>query len=172
MLKAHEVGSDGVGATTQWQGVSPAPLRPWAQYPEAREQNKQNTRISIWKFLSTKVKFTVCAPRLEITLYPKREKSTAWEGGTSQDRLSSDPAEGEQTTVQPFLSFSFVLIFKVNMTIMVSSWCPYIDAVTLCPHSSQFPPLPRLQLFSLLSCYMLSFPLFSTCPLRTSFLVL
>lgn len=81
MLKAHEVGSDRVGATTQWQGVSPAPLMPWAQYPEAREQNKQNTRISIWKFLSTtEVKLTVCVPRLEITPYPKRGKSTTGKG--------------------------------------------------------------------------------------------
>lgn len=115
-----------MGATTQWQGISPAPLRPWAQYPEAREQNKQNTRISIWKFLSTKVKLTVCAPRLEITLYPKREKK-AQTGKGEPVKIGSaltQLSEGEQTRVQPFLSFSFVLIFKVNMTIMVSSWCP------------------------------------------------
>lgn len=63
-------------------GHFPSTSEPWAQYLEAREQNKQNTGISIWKFLSTtEVKLTVCVPSLEITPHPKREKSTDWERG-------------------------------------------------------------------------------------------
>lgn len=66
---------------------------------------------------------SVC-PSIRDHSVSREGKKHRLEGGTSQDRPSSDPAEGEQTRVQPFLSFSFVLIFKVNMTIMVSSWCP------------------------------------------------